>query len=204
MNRGEILARAIVDCQALFGRYLDGFDESNRTRQAPGLPNHVAWCLGHCALTMHRAAEKIDGRPLPATHFLLKATRGDADHFGTESVSFASHPADEPAIYPRWTVCVAIFDAACARLAAAAEPLDWARSSAEWRFFAVPNRPGLRRRHRAPYTYAAIGLPMGAAPEPVGWVWRRREWVGPYIVGAARYGGVRCVSPAPVRPEVTL
>ncbi len=120
MNRGEILARAIVDCQALFGRYLDGFDESNRTRQAPGLPNHVAWCLGHCALTMHRAAEKIDGRPLPATHFLLKATRGDADHFGTESVSFASHPADEPAIYPRWTVCVAIFDAACARLAAAA------------------------------------------------------------------------------------
>jgi len=119
MNRGEILARAVVDCRAFFVRYLDGFDEFNRTRQAPGLPNHVAWCLGHCALTMHRAAEKIDGQPLPAAHFLFKAMRGDAHHFGTESVSFNSRPTDDPAIYPGWSGCVAIFDAACARLVTA-------------------------------------------------------------------------------------
>lgn len=120
MNRGEILARAIVDCQSLFARYINGFDESNYTRQAPDLPNHLAWCLGHCALTMHRAAEMLDGHPLPPAQFLLKGMHNDAQHFATESVSFASQPTNEPAVYPTLSACIAIFDEACARLVAAA------------------------------------------------------------------------------------
>ena len=118
MNRGEILARAIGESWSYFVRYLNGFDDSNYTRQPPGLPNHVAWSPGHCALTMHRAAERIDGRPPPLIHF-LDATRGDAHHFGSESVSFHSRPTGDPALYPSLSACVAVYDAACTRFAAA-------------------------------------------------------------------------------------
>ena len=40
---------------------LEGFDDANATSQKADLPNHVAWTLGHLALTMHRAAERISG-----------------------------------------------------------------------------------------------------------------------------------------------
>ncbi len=120
MDRGELLARAVVESRGLFARYVNGFTDADHTRQAPGLPNHVAWCLGHCALTMHRAAEKLDGRPLPETQFIPKAGRGDANRFGTESIAFGSQPKDEPRAWPSLARCVAIFDAACDRLAQAA------------------------------------------------------------------------------------
>lgn len=120
MNRGEILANGVIDSKMLFSRYLNGFDDSNHTTQAPNLPNHLAWCLGHCALTMHRAAEKIDGHPLPDGQFIPKADRGDDHRFGTETVSFASKPVSDPAIYPGLSRCVAIFDSACDRIALAA------------------------------------------------------------------------------------
>src|SRR5256885_8582910 len=42
---------------------------SNHTAQPPGLPNHLAWSLGHLALAMHRAAERIDGAPVPGGDF---------------------------------------------------------------------------------------------------------------------------------------
>jgi hypothetical protein len=120
MNRGEILARGVADSRALLARYLGGFDDSNHTAQAPSLPNHVAWCLGHCALTMHRAAERLDGQPLPESQFILRSDRGDGDRYGAESVSFASQPVGDRAFYPGLTCCMAIFDAACDRLANAA------------------------------------------------------------------------------------
>lgn len=127
MTRGEMLARAVIDSGELLRRYLAGFDDSNCTTQAPGLPNHAAWCLGHCALTMHRAAECLDGGARPAAHFIDGADRGDVNRFGTESVSFDSRPTDDPKRYPGLARSTAIFDAACRRLAHAARTIDDSR-----------------------------------------------------------------------------
>lgn len=120
MTRQHLLAELIAANPTLVGRYLKGFDQSNHTKQAPGLPNHVAWSLGHCALTMHRVAEKLDGRPLPDTDFIDKSQAGDARRFGAESVAFGSTPTNDPAKYPAFDRCVQIFQSACDRLIAAA------------------------------------------------------------------------------------
>lgn len=66
MSGATELAEAIGSTRELLVRYLQGFDDANATAQAPGLPNHAAWTLGHLALTMHRAAERIAAveRPL--------------------------------------------------------------------------------------------------------------------------------------------
>lgn len=114
----DLLADAVLASATLLSRYLAGFGDQNRTAQAPGLPNHAAWCLGHLAMTMHRACERFGAEGvLPATDFIQGSARGDADRFGTESVGFGSVPADDPACYPTWARCVAIFDAATRRLA---------------------------------------------------------------------------------------
>lgn len=118
---GAILAESVRSSRELAARFFPGFDDSNRTRQAPGLPNHFAWNLGHLALTLHRVAGHTDGGPIPAEHFIEKSARGDAARFGTESVAFASEPADAPADYPTTARCIEIFGAACERLARAAE-----------------------------------------------------------------------------------
>jgi uncharacterized protein YbjT (DUF2867 family) len=70
MNRGHLLADAVETSRVLLARYFPGFTDANRTSQAPGLPNHFAWCLGHLALTMHRVAGMIDGGPLPGDAFV--------------------------------------------------------------------------------------------------------------------------------------
>ncbi len=115
---GVALAHGIELSQTLTKRYFAGFDDSNRTKQAPGLPNHFAWQLGHLALTMHRVAEKLDGGSLPPSDF-SPSDRGDARCFGTESVSFGSKPSDSPASYPGASRCVEVFDGSCVRLARA-------------------------------------------------------------------------------------
>jgi hypothetical protein len=116
----DILADAVIASSALLCRYLAGFDDDNRTRQAPGLPNHAAWCLGHLALTMHRASERFGGEAvLPALDFIAGSPRGDSSRFGTESVGFGSTPIDDPSCYPVWARCVAILEGATQRLAAA-------------------------------------------------------------------------------------
>lgn len=117
--RQNMLADAIIAGKALVIRFLPGFDDSNHTRQATGLPNHLAWCLGHLALTMARTAERLDGVP-PAESDFIAGTRGDRERFGIESVSFNSTPADDPGNYPTFARCVQIFENACDRLAAAA------------------------------------------------------------------------------------
>lgn len=106
--------------QTLLARYLVGFSDANHTAQAPNLPNHVAWSLGHLAITMHRIAEKIDGRPLPASDFVEGSKAGDGKRFGTEAVSFGSTPVADLGCYPGFARCVEVFGAACARVAAAA------------------------------------------------------------------------------------
>jgi hypothetical protein len=124
MTRQEAIAEGILSCKPWLARYLVGFDESNHTRQAPGLPNHVAWCLGHLALTMHRVAEKLDGKPPSESDFIAGAARGDKSRYATESVCFGSRPADDPAAYPAFARCREIYDRACDRLGAAVRAAD--------------------------------------------------------------------------------
>lgn len=123
MNRQNLLAEAVEQSRTLLYRYLPGFTDANRTTQLPGLPNHLAWSLGHLALTMHRVAAMIDGKDLPADAF-DKDAQGDAQRFGTESVSFGSTPTDAPSRYPGVERCTAIFDGAVARLAGALRAAD--------------------------------------------------------------------------------
>ncbi|MCC6660494.1 MAG: DinB family protein [Phycisphaerales bacterium] len=117
MDRRHTIAEGVLACKSLTARYFPGFDDSNRTKQAPGLPNHLAWCLGHCALTMQRIAEKIDGTPISEHDFFLGGKKGDAARFGTETVSFGSGPVDDRALYPTLARCVDIYNAGCERLA---------------------------------------------------------------------------------------
>lgn len=124
MNRQETLAQSVLATKPLLARFLPGFSDANHTAQAPGLPNHLAWNLGHLALTMHRVAARLDGRGLPADAFIDGSDRGDAARFGSESVSFKSVPTNDPSRYPALARCVAIFEAACDRLAAAARAAD--------------------------------------------------------------------------------
>ena len=118
MRRQDVYAEATLQSAMLLRRYLAGFDEGTKVAQAPGLPNHAAWSLGHLALTMHRVAERLDKRPMPETEF-VPGQRGDEHHFAIESVAFGSRPAAEAGAYPTWARCVAIFDSACERLASA-------------------------------------------------------------------------------------
>lgn len=121
-TRAETLARMIETSVPLATRYFAGFDDHNRAVQAPGLPNHFAWTLGHCALTMHRMAERMDGGALPEADFQAGAERAEGappTRFGTEGVSFNSMPIGDAGAYPLAARCVEIFEGACARLASA-------------------------------------------------------------------------------------
>ena len=96
MNRGETLAETVLSSELLLTRYLDGFDDETRVRQTPDIPNHVAWTLGHCALTVHRVAEMLDNKPLSPDQFIRgDGAQGDATRFDTESVAFGSVPTPE-------------------------------------------------------------------------------------------------------------
>lgn len=100
---GPLLAHNIISAQSLFERFLVNFDETNRTRPAPAMPNHLAWTLGHLALTAHRGAHRVRGhddpQPLPESDFIT-GPAGNATRFGSEGVAFGSKPIDEPAHYP--------------------------------------------------------------------------------------------------------
>lgn len=122
-TRGHLLAEIIITNKALVARYLQGFNEVTHVRQTPDLPNHVAWNLGHLALTMHRVAEKIDGKPVPTKDFIkgdgFSGSR-DKGIFDTEAVGYGSKPEDRHDRYPSLVRCTEIFNAACDRLAEAA------------------------------------------------------------------------------------
>jgi hypothetical protein len=140
-SRQALLAEMVRQSRVLFVRYLRGFDDSNHTRQAPSLPNHVAWTLGHLAITLHRTAEKFDGLPLPASDFVTGDGRSsDANRYDTESICFGSKPVADPNLYPTFSRCAAIFDAAVDRLAGAIESADDAKldSMAKWTNTEVP------------------------------------------------------------------
>ena len=116
----DALAENVLQSRDLLKRYLAGFDDTNLTAQPGGpggLPNHVAWTLGHLAITMSRAIEKIDGTPPDAGDFFTGEPRqGDRRRFNTEMVSFGSAPTPEAHQYPPLSRCVEIFDNCCKRL----------------------------------------------------------------------------------------
>jgi hypothetical protein len=134
MRQQDLIADFLENNKGFVARYCAGFDDTNRTTQAPSLPNHAAWNLGHIALTMHRVRAMVDSQPLPTEDFIEGADRGDATRFGTGAVAFGSAPTADPAAYPSWARCRAIFDASIDRLAAAvrsasdaklAEVVEW-------------------------------------------------------------------------------
>lgn len=138
MKAQDTIAEAVLATKPAMARYLPGFDDSNRTTQAPHLPNHVAWSLGHLALTMHRAIERITpGHQLPSADFIEGGTPsggGDARRFAAESVAFGSKPVDDPTQYPTLARGLEIYNNACDALAAAvratsdadlASEVDW-------------------------------------------------------------------------------
>ncbi|MFW5653068.1 MAG: DinB family protein [Planctomycetota bacterium] len=117
----KLLAHAIENSRDLMFRFLDGFKDENRTKQAPSLPNHVVWNLGHCALTMHKVAELyLDKLPPPDDHFFEgDGISGDRTRFDVRSVAWGSVPADNPEIYPTLDRAREIFDHAVGHLAGA-------------------------------------------------------------------------------------
>lgn len=135
MNRQQTLAELVRSTKGFLTRFLAGFDDTTRTKQAESLPNHVIWCLGHCAMTMHRVAERFDGRPLPESDFVRgDGTQGTGQQFDTETVCFGSRPVDDPELYPLLDRGKAIYEYACERLAQCIvdspdakfdEPQDW-------------------------------------------------------------------------------
>ncbi len=123
-NRGDLLAEAVLSTKVLLARYLVGFDDTNAVRQAPALPNHVAWNLGHLALTLHRVAGMLDGRGTPASEISDAPDAVRAGAFHSESVAFGSAPAADAAKYPSLARSIEIYNNACDRVAAAARTAD--------------------------------------------------------------------------------
>jgi hypothetical protein len=128
MNRQEMLGQSVELSRLLLARYFKGFDDSNHVKQAPGLPNHFAWTLGHLAMILHRTAERFEGLepgPLPDADFVTGDGRaGDQRRYDTEAVAFASTPIADPKLYPNFKRCIEIFDNSIARLAQAIRSID--------------------------------------------------------------------------------
>lgn len=141
--RAAALAEAIRQSKPLTARYLAGFNDVTAVRQTPDLPNHVAWTLGHCALTMHRVAGMIDGGPIPASDFVLPpAADGysgsrEKGLFDSEAVAFGSRPEERHDRYPTLERARKVFDAALDRLAAAVESCNDEKLNASVRWGAA-------------------------------------------------------------------
>ena len=135
MTGQEVLGSAAEACKQLLIRFLANFDDNNRTQQAPNLPNHVMWCLGHVSLYLNRVAERLDGKPLPESDFVSGDGKGGVTkRFNVELVSFGAQPETSANCYPTLARGQAIFEAACDRMAAAVSNADEAalRQQVEW------------------------------------------------------------------------
>ncbi len=119
--RAIVLANALETTLPLFTRFLAGFNDTNHTHQAPGMPNHAAWTLGHLALYHHRATDRLlgfdDPQPLPESDFIAGDGRsGTIDKIDTQSVCYGSMPEDNPALYPSFDRLLDIHERAWNRL----------------------------------------------------------------------------------------
>ena len=135
------IARAVGATESLLIRFMAGFDDQNRTTLCPGLPNHPIWILGHCALTMHRLAEMIDGEEIPSNDFVYgDGFKGGPDRFDAESVGKDSIPADDHRMYPTLERGIEVYSAACNRLSAAVASADSEKmmDTIQWHGSSVP------------------------------------------------------------------
>lgn len=99
--------------------------ESERCAQAPGLPNHPVWTMGHCALTLIRGADRAQGytSDMPLENSRWGTGEADPSRFNIESVGYGSIPVSDGSKYPRWAIAKEIFSAAVARAAEVASGL---------------------------------------------------------------------------------
>ncbi len=163
MTAQDLLADAALAAKESLTRFLAGFDESTRTRQAENLPNHLMWCLGHIALYLNRTAEMIDGQPLPERDFISADGASGTDlRFDTESVAYDTRPADEPTVFPTLERGVEIFEAAFDRIVAALRAADTAtlEKTVTWANTELPMRALVMRvlLHAAVHTGQIIDL----------------------------------------------
>lgn len=135
MRAQDYLADTILGSRDNFFRYMVGFEEADRVRTAPGLPNHAAWCMGHCALVMHRIAEKLGAGGPPDSDFVVGADRGDSTRYGTEAVAFGSLPSSETGAFPTLVRCREIFSGAAEHLAGAIRTLSEEQLNETVQFF---------------------------------------------------------------------
>jgi hypothetical protein len=142
MTRAELLAAQVLETKPLLTRFLVGFNNVTHVRQTPDLPNHLAWTLGHLALTMHRVASLLEGKPWSApalpepapgtdTHPSIPASFAPKDFvtghgeagsrdrgvIDTEAVAFGSKPEERHDRYPSLERCQQIYANAADRLA---------------------------------------------------------------------------------------
>jgi hypothetical protein len=127
--RAAVLADALDTTFPLFTRFLDGFSDQNHTKQAPGMPNHAAWTLGHLALYHHRATDRLlghdDTQPLPESDFIEgDGNSGTSTHVDTESVCYGSTPIDDSTRYPSFERLLEIHERAWSRLTHATRNAD--------------------------------------------------------------------------------
>ena len=130
MSDQATLAQSIRYSIELTTRYLEGFDESSRTAQAPTLPNHPVWILGHCGYTMARVAKVFDAALIDADAY-IEGARSNPDAFTIESISFWSAPSDDPSQYPTLARARDIFEQSGQRLAHAIESATAAQLNSE-------------------------------------------------------------------------
>lgn len=128
MQHAETLAQTVEYSRPILTRYLAGFTEETRAAQAPGLPNHVIWTLGHLSLYMHRAANRMagcDDKPVPDTDFFTgDGTGGEHTRFDTESICFGSQPTSNKTVYPTLERGHQVFEAGIAHLAQTIREVD--------------------------------------------------------------------------------
>lgn len=126
------LAGMIRHSAPLLLRFLQGFDESNRTIQPPGLPNHPIWILGHTAFTMARFGHLIGNAAPSGADFISDATASASSsnreqRFLIDDIQKDSTPTDDPHRYPSLARGQEIFARAVEDLARAIESLPPAR-----------------------------------------------------------------------------
>jgi hypothetical protein len=104
LTTAQKLAAGIENSTELLLRYVAGFDDRTAVAQPPNLPNHVIWCLGHLALTMHRGAERLRGQTLELD-------------YDPEPFAFGSRPTGDATAYPKLDAMIDRYRAAHRALA---------------------------------------------------------------------------------------
>ena len=139
MEGVESLALAIESTEGLLLRFLDDVPDDMRVAQAAGLPNHFIWTLGHCAMTMHKLASKIDGGALPEDDF-SDGAGSDPARFDAQAVCKGSSPAADAGHYPSMERGRAIYSNACRRLASTVRAIDPGElnSTRDWNGTSIP------------------------------------------------------------------